>query len=121
VACIFAVAVFESVTGLARTVGVAGAGLFGAMFFVGPLNTFSVTLWQSLTPPYMLARAMATRRFIAQSFFPLGTFVAGWLAVPFEPAWIIAGGGALLAIGCALQVGRAAHLEDRMREAAAKG
>jgi MFS family permease len=121
IVCIMVLAVFESVTGLARTVWLAGAALFAAEFFVAPLNTMSVTLWQTLTPPHMLARAMSTRRFIAQSFFPLGTFLAGWLAVPFDPAWVVAVAGALLAVACASQLlaGRLTHLEDRMREAAA--
>ena len=120
--CILMLALAESLTGLAHTVGAAGAGLFAAMFFVGPLNTFSVTLWQSLTPPHMLARAMSTRRFIAQSFFPIGTFLAGWLAVPFDPAWVVAISGAVLALACASQLlaGTVTHLEDHMREAAGR-
>ena len=120
IACMMLLAVCEALAGRATTVGFEAASLFAASFVVAPLNTFSVTLWQQLTPPHMLARAMATRRFIAQIFFPIGTFVAGWLAVPFDPAWIVTLGGALLALACASQLlaGRLTHLEDRMREAA---
>ncbi len=122
IASIAVLGVFEALTGLARTVGLAGALLFAAEFFVSPLNTMSATLWQSLTPPHMLARAMSTRRFIAQIFFPLGTFLSGALAVAFDPAWVVVVAGALLAAACASQLlaGRLTHLEDRMREAAAR-
>ncbi len=122
IACIGAVGLFEALAGFATSVRMAGAAMFAAQLFVAPLNTFAMTLWQSLTPPPMLARAMSTRRFISQSFFPLGMAISGWLAVPVEPAWLLVGAGSLLAIACASQLagGRLATLEERMREEAAR-
>jgi hypothetical protein len=122
IVCLAWVGTWLAVVGLSHSVWLASAGLFLAELVLAPLNTFSATLWQSLTPPHMLARALSTRRFIAQSFWPLGTFIAGWLAVPYEPAWIVVAAGALLALGCGAQLaaGRVTHLEDQMREAAAR-
>jgi hypothetical protein len=69
----------------------------------------------------MLARALATRRFISQSAFPIGTVIAGWLAAAFEPWIVVTVSGALLASWTALQLGSHGFgtLEARMREAAA--
>ena len=112
----------EVVTGLSTTVWSLALGMFVGELLVAPLNTASFTLWQDMTPPHMLARALATRRFIAQSAFPLGTVVAGWLAAIAEPWAVVTVGGALLAIGMLLLLATPsfATLETRMREAAAR-
>jgi MFS family permease len=122
VACIALLALGQVVTGLATTVWLAAAGLFAGELFVAPLNTLSATLWQSLTPPHMLARALSTRRFISQIFFPVGTFLAGWFAVPFEPWVVVSCSGALLALVCGAQLldPRLRGLEDEMRAAAGR-
>ena len=52
----------------------------------------------------MLARALATRRFIAQSAFPIGTVIAGWAAAVIEPWIVVTLSGALLAAGTAAQL-----------------
>lgn len=119
-ACILGVALGEIAVAFAPSVALAAAALLLCELPIAPLNAVSATMWQSLTPPHMLARAMSTRRFIAQSFYPLGTLVAGWLAVPFEPRIVVAGAGAVLALACAAQLAdrRFAAFEERMREAA---
>jgi MFS family permease len=120
--CLVVLGVGEAIAGLATTVWGLALGMFVGELLVAPLNTASFTLWQSLTPPHMLARALATRRFIAQSAFPIGTVIAGWMAAFFEPWLVVTLSGALLAAWTALQLaGRGFHtLEDRMREAAAQ-
>ena len=89
---------------------------------MAPLNTASFTLWQDLVPPHMLARALATRRFIAQGAFPLGTVVAGWAAAIAEPWAVVTVAGAMLSVGMLVVLTRPgfATLEPRMREAAAR-
>ena len=67
--CLVALGVGQVIAALAPTVWGLALGMFVGELLVAPLNTAS-TLWQSLTPPHMLARALATRRFIAQSAFP---------------------------------------------------
>ena len=118
--CLVMLGVGEVIAGLAPTVWGLATGMFVGELLVAPLNTASFTLWQSLTPPHMLARALATRRFIAQSAFPIGTVVAGWAAAVFEPWLVVTLSGALLALWIAAQLaGPGFHtLEDRMREAA---
>jgi len=120
--CLVMLGVGEVIAGLAPTVWGLAAGMFVAELLVAPLNTASFTLWQSLTPPHMLARALSTRRFIAQSAFPIGTVIAGWMAAIFEPWLVVTLSGALLALWTAAQLaGPGFHtLEDRMREAAAQ-
>ena len=118
--CLVMLGVGEVIAGLAPTVWGLATGMFVGELLVAPLNTASFTLWQSLTPPHMLARALATRRFIAQSAFPIGTVVAGWAAAVFEPWLVVTLSGALLALWIAAQLaGPGFHtLEDRMLEAA---
>jgi hypothetical protein len=120
--CLVVLGVGQVIAGLATTVWGLAAGMFVGELLVGPLNTASFTLWQGLTPPHMLARALATRRFIAQSAFPIGTVIAGWMAVVFEPWIVVALSGALLASWIAFQLASPGFrtLEDRMREAAAR-
>ena len=67
-------------------------------------------------------RALATRRFIAQSAFPLGTAIAGWIAVAVEPWLVVALSGAVMALYGIVQFASPGfqQLEDRMREAAAR-
>lgn len=112
----------QVIVGLSTVVWALALGMFVGEFLVAPLNTASFTLWQDLTPPHMLARALATRRFIAQSAFPLGTVVAGWAAAIAEPWAVVTLGGALLAVGMValwLTPGFAT-LETRMRAEAAR-
>lgn len=120
--CLATLGLGEVLAGSATTVWALAAAMFVGELLVAPLNTASYTLWQSLTPPHMLARALATRRFIAQGAFPLGTAVSGWIAARFEPWAVVLGAGALLLLGVLVQVTRPgfATLEDRMREAAAR-
>lgn len=112
----------EVIAGLSTTVWMCAVGMFVGELFVPMLNSTSYALWQTLTPPEMLGRALSSRRFISQSFFPLGTMVAGWLAVPIEPWLVVTLSGIALALVCAVQLmnPRFAQLEARMREAAAR-
>jgi MFS family permease len=112
----------EVLAGCATTVWGLALGMFVGELLVAPLNTASYTLWQSLTPPHMLARALATRRFIAQSAFPVGTAIAGWIAVAVEPWLVVTLSGAVLALYSLAQLASPGfrQLEDRMSEAAAR-
>jgi len=112
----------QVLVGLSRTVFTFAAAMFLTELMIAPLNTASFTLWQSLTPPHLLARALSVRRFLAQSAFPLGTVIAGWIAAAVEPWIVVTAAGAFLALGCAAQLGAPGFgaLEDRMREAAAR-
>jgi len=120
--CLVVLGVGQTIAGLATTVWGLAAGMFVGELLVAPLNTASFTLWQSLTPPHLLARALATRRFIAQSAFPIGTVIAGWMAAIFEPWIVVTLSGALLALWTAVQLAGPSFrtLEDRMRAAAAQ-
>jgi len=120
--CLVVLGVGQTIAGLATTVWGLAAGMFVGELLVAPLNTASFTLWQSLTPPHLLARALATRRFIAQSAFPIGTVIAGWMAAIFEPWIVVTLSGALLALWTAVQLAGPGFrtLEDRMRAAAAQ-
>lgn len=122
VACLVVLGAGQVVAGLATTVWALALGMFVGELLVAPLNTASYTLWQSLTPPHMLARALATRRFIAQGAFPLGTAIAGWIAVAVEPWRVVTVSGGVLSLFCLAQLASPGlrTLEDRMREAAAR-
>ncbi|HEV2105091.1 MAG TPA: MFS transporter [Candidatus Eisenbacteria bacterium] len=111
----------ELASGLATTLVGCAAGLMFADLFVPFLNSSSFTLWQGVTPPAMLGRALAVRRFIAQSAYPVGTAIAGWLAVGIAPWRVVSAAGALLAVACALQLALPgfATLEQRMLASAA--
>jgi MFS family permease len=114
---IVVLAIGEVMAGLSTTVWALAVGMFVGELLVAPLNTASFTLWQGVTPPHMLARALSTRRFLAQSAFPLGSALAGWLAVRMEPWIVVTGAGAVLAVGCTatlLQPGFRT-LEERLR------
>ena len=65
---------------------------------------------------------MSVRRFLAQSAFPLGTVIAGWIAAVVDPWIVVVAAGALLSIGCAAQfrLRGFSTLEDRMRLEAAR-
>jgi hypothetical protein len=105
---------------LSTTLVALSASMFLTELLIAPLNSASSTLWQSLTPRPMLARALAVRRFLAQSAFPVGTFVAGWMATAIEP-WVVVGTAGLgLAVLCTVELflPSFATLEDRMRVAA---
>jgi len=108
-------------SGLSTTLLALAASMFVTEILIAPLNSASSTLWQSLTPPHMLARALSVRRFLAQSAFPVGTFVAGWMATAIEPWLVVATAGAGLALFCAVELFMPAiqTLEDDMRRAAA--
>jgi len=122
VASLVVMGVGAACAGLSTTLYALAAGMFLTELLIAPLNSASSTLWQSLTPPSMLARALSTRRFLAQSAFPLGTFLAGWMAVVVEPWMVVTVAGAGLALLCGLELllPGFAMLEDRMREAAAR-
>jgi MFS family permease len=121
-ACLVVLGLGEVIAGLATHVWSLALGMFVGELLVAPLNTASYTLWQSLTPPHMLARALSTRRFIAQSAWPLGTMIAGWIAIAVEPWVVLAVAGAVLALYSLAQLASPGFrsLEDRMREAAAR-
>jgi MFS family permease len=110
----------QVVAGLATSLAWMGAGLFLSELLIPALNSHSFMLWQELTPPELLARALSTRRFIAQISFPIGTAVAGWCAAVAEPWAIVTVSGLLLAAWCAVQLATPGFrtLEDRMRAAA---
>lgn len=112
----------EAIAGLSTTVWMLAVGMFVGEFLIAPLNTASFTLWQSVTPPHMLARALSTRRFLAQSAFPIGTALAGWLAIRLEPWLVVTGAGSILAVACLAQYLRPgfATLEDELRTEAAR-
>ncbi len=112
----------QVVAGLSTTVAAFAAGLFLSELLVPALNSHSFLLWKDLTPPGMLARALATRRFISQSAFPVGTMISGWLAARFEPWIVVTIAGGMLATWCTVQVlsPSFATLEARMRDAAAR-
>src|SRR5262249_18087802 len=67
--CLAVIGLGEAITGLATRVWALALGMLVAELLIAPLNTASYALWQTLTPPHMLARALSTRRFIAQSAF----------------------------------------------------
>jgi MFS family permease len=120
--CLAALGVGEVITGLATHVWSLAFGMFVGELLVAPLNTASFSLWQELTPQHLLARALATRRFIAQSAFPIGTAITGWLAAAVEPWLVVTASGAVLALWSVLQLSSPGFhtLEARMREAAAR-
>lgn len=93
------------------TVTFMALALFLAELVVPALNTHSFTLWQEITPTRMLGRALATRRFISQCAFPVGTMIAGWIAAGAEPWVLVAVSGSLLAGWCLWQA-RASGLRD---------
>lgn len=115
------VGIGQVVTGISTTVPLFGAGFFLTGLLIPVLNAHSTRLWQELTPPTMLARALSTRRFISQNMFPLGTLAAGALAGRFEPWVLVTCCGATLALVCGAQfLSPEFHtLEARMRASAA--
>ncbi|MBI5169421.1 MAG: MFS transporter [Candidatus Eisenbacteria bacterium] len=112
----------QVVAGLSTTVAAFATGLFLSELLVPALNAHSFLLWKDLTPPGMLARALSTRRFIAQSAFPAGTMISGWLAAKFEPWIVVTIAGGTLATWCTVMMltPSFATLEARMRESAAR-
>ena len=122
VASLVVLGVGEVITGLSTQVWALALGMFVTELLIAPLNTASYALWQTLTPPHMLGRALATRRFIAQSALPIGTAIAGWVAASIEPWLVVTLSGAVLALWCAVQLASPGFrsLEERMREAAAR-
>ena len=114
--------VCEAAVGLSPTVALFGAAYFAAGVITPLLNSHSMLLWQEITPPERLARALASRRFISQIAFPLGTLLAGWLAARFEPWLVVAIAGAVLFVGSGARMLTPgfATLEARMRASAAE-
>ncbi len=109
------------VAGLSRQVWVMAAALFICEIPVPMLNGHSYLLWQSLVPSHLLARVLSTRRFIAQSAFPVGTMIAGWLAAGIEPWMLVSGFTGVLVLYCLVNVldPNFRTLEARMAESAA--
>lgn len=68
------------------------------------INTNSQALWQTQTPPEIQGRVFALRRLIAQISLPLGTLLAGVVGGVFNPGFILAVLGALLAVVCIAQL-----------------
>ena len=68
------------------------------------LNAHSQTIWQTQTPRELQGRVFSVRRLIAQFTRPIGTAVAGWLAGPFDPGYVLAALGSLLAVLCVAQL-----------------
>jgi MFS family permease len=120
--CMSTLGLGQVVCGLSTTVVGLAAGMFLGELLLAPLNAASYTLWQGLTPPHLLARALATRRFISQSAFPVGTALAGWLAAGVEPWLVVTVSGALLVLYSAALIASPGFrgIEGRMREAAAR-
>jgi len=110
----------EAVAGVSTSVTMLAVGLFLSELLVPALNAHSFMLWQSLTPPEILARALSTRRFLSQIAFPIGTALAGWLAATHDPWIIVVVAGLTLTVVCTLQFARPSFftLEDRIRESA---
>ena len=116
--CLVVLGVGEVLVGLSTTVLTMSLAMFLGELLVAPLNTASFTLWQTLTPPHILARALSVRRFLAQSAFPIGTVVAGWMATVIEPWVVVTLSGAALAVYCSALFHAPELLprsEDRMR------
>lgn len=111
----------QAIVGLSTSVTAFGASFFAIGLLIPVLNAHSTRLWQELTPPTMLARALSTRRFISQNMFPLGTLAAGSLAGRFEPWRLVTCCGVALALVCGAQFLSPSFrtLEARMRESAA--
>ncbi len=112
----------ETAVGLSPTVAAFGAAYFAAGVITPLLNSHSMLLWQEITPPERLARALSSRRFISQLAFPLGTATAGWLAARFEPWLVVSVAGAVLLVGSVARMFTPGFgtLEARMRESAAR-
>jgi MFS family permease len=68
------------------------------------LNAHSQTIWQTQTPRELQGRVFSVRRLIAQFTRPIGTAVAGWLAGPFDPGYVLVVLGSLLAVFCVAQL-----------------
>ncbi len=112
----------ETLVGLSPTVSLFGAAYFAAGVITPLLNSHSMLLWQEITPPERLARALSSRRFISQIAFPLGTLLAGWLATRFDPWLVVTLAGATLVLGSVARMTAPgfATLEARMRASAAE-
>ncbi|MFN8587858.1 MAG: MFS transporter [Candidatus Eisenbacteria bacterium] len=112
----------QAAVGLSPTVVLFGAACFATGVLTPLLNSHSMLLWQEITPPERLARALSSRRFISQIAFPLGTLVAGWLAVRFEPWLVVTLAGATITVvsGARMLTPGFATLEARMRASAAE-
>ena len=81
------------------------AGAAALAEFVNPiLNAHSQAIWQIQTPRELQGRVFSVRRLIAQCSAPLGTLLAGIFGGLFNPGWVMAGMGALLAVFCLAQM-----------------
>lgn len=83
--------------------------LSAAMLFVSSannpiMNAHSQAIWQTQTPRELQGRVFSVRRLIAQFTWPFGTMVAGVLGGLFNPGFVLALLGALLAIFCTAQL-----------------
>jgi len=68
------------------------------------LNAHSQAIWQMHTPREMQGRVFSIRRLIAWAIRPLSTASAGLLAGIFDPGYVLAALGAILALFCAAQL-----------------
>ena len=81
------------------------AGAVAVADFLNPmLNAHSQAIWQIQTPRELQGRVFSVRRLIAQCSAPLGTLLAGVFGGLFNPGWVMAGMGALLAAFCLAQM-----------------
>ncbi|GAA0549506.1 MFS transporter [Paractinoplanes ferrugineus] len=93
-----------------------GIGVTGFAAGVVMLSVLTRTHRQTVSPPEILPRVMASVRFVSWSAIPIGSLVAGTLAQLWEPraglaAAAVAAAAAPLALGSS-RVRRLHHLED---------
>jgi MFS transporter, DHA3 family, macrolide efflux protein len=68
------------------------------------LNAHWQAIWQAQTPRELQGRVFSVRRLIAQFTRPIGTAAAGWLAGPFDPGYLLAAIGSVVAAFCLVQL-----------------
>lgn len=68
------------------------------------MNAHSQTIWQTQTPRELQGRVFSVRRLIAQCSWPLGAALMGALGGLFNPGYVIAGLGMIMALFCFAQL-----------------
>jgi MFS family permease len=68
------------------------------------LNAHSQAIWQGQTPRELQGRVFSVRRLIAQFSSPLSTAIVGIFGGLFNPGWVIAVLGGILALFCIAQL-----------------
>lgn len=79
------------------------------------MNAHSQTIWQAQTPHELQGRVFAVRRVIAQCSYPIGAAIAGAVGGIFNPGWVVAFTGGLLALFCLSQLANPSllRIEDK--------